>query len=117
MDFGAPHVSIEPEGAGFVVRLRGELTVEFSATIREAILGAFAKPGAVTVDISGLSYADLSFFQLLCSAHRKAAKEDRELSVRGYTERAVQGLIDEIGFARNSACIAGKEVDCLWKVR
>lgn len=98
-----------------LLRFEGDLTIESAMATKEAMLKAFDSPGTITVDLSGVDYADLSFFQLLCSAHKKAVKMDREMVLVGHKDSTMQALVDEIGFARTRECIAGRDVQCCWR--
>ncbi len=110
MDSDTPRLRVE--GANVIIS--GEATVRSAALIRDALLRAFQSPGPVSVDLSELSHADLSFFQLLCAAHKKAVKEGREFALAGNSGDCVQSLADEIGFARSRSCFSGGAVRCCW---
>lgn len=101
-------------GEQSIVRFEGELTIETAMATKEALLKAFDSPGAIVVDLSGVDFADLSFFQLLCATHKKAVTMDREMTFVGHMDSAIQTLVDEIGYARNRCCIVGKDVQCCW---
>lgn len=100
-------------GAGELV-MGGDLTIENAAKIRAGLLEALGKGGPVIVRIEGDAVMDVSFMQILCSAHNAAVKSDKPFclsyAIPGNFIRAVV----ESGYKRNRGCSRDKNGSCLW---
>lgn len=60
------------EGEGGVLTLSGRLTAENSASLKSAILDAFARSKDVVLTLKDVTDADLSFMQIIAAAHMTA---------------------------------------------
>ena len=56
------------QGGKPVYALTGKCTVEHAATLRQALLEAVAGTSVLTLDVSGVEEADITFLQLLLAA-------------------------------------------------
>jgi len=103
--------------AATVVAVGPELTLASVGPIKEALGQALAGGGAVVIDASGLAEVDFAGLQLLCAAHRGAARRGCGLRVTGAAGAAgasvpsIARAISELGFGRDAACVDG----CLCK--
>ncbi len=93
----------------------GDLNVTRAGEFRQELQQALARAEEVTVDLSGVSAVDVTFFQLACAAHRSAVSQKKKLvfANAGIPE-AVQRLSAEAGFARHIGCALGEGRGCLW---
>jgi anti-anti-sigma regulatory factor len=95
-----------------ILSLEGALTWREADSLRESLLRVLAKTDRLALGLSTLSEVDLSFFQLVCSAHRSALLQGKSLSL---AEEPVPpfltGLARAAGFTPDKGC----HEDCLLK--
>lgn len=94
--------------------LSDELTVAQAGAIREALSESLGKVSSLTVDITGASEVDLSFLQLLCSAHLTATNKGKRIALAGRSNKAMQKALNEAHYRRPVGCILENQKDCLW---
>jgi anti-anti-sigma factor len=85
------------ETAG-VVYLTGEAGVSTAAEIRDILLSAVAGSQDLTVDISGVTFADIAFFQLLYAAMQSMEAKGGRLRLTGLTQSGAAGASKAGGF-------------------
>ncbi len=102
----ADELILEPEGT---------MDIAKAAQVRSDLLEALEKGGAVTLKLAGVTDADLTFFQLLCAAHREAAKRGVVLHVdnTGIQENLERMFLDA-GMVRQLDCQHASGQKCLW---
>ncbi len=62
-------------------KLSGALCIEDANSLREALLGCFADPGGVILDVGAVSECDTTGLQLLIAAQRTAASQGRDFCI------------------------------------
>ena len=87
----------QEDGKGILV-LSGEFTVAEAGALKESLLAAVAACPDLSVDLSGVERADLTFLQLLRSAHLSLSRQGKGLECVGAVPPAVVGVADEAGF-------------------
>jgi len=94
-------VTQHQEGSGVVLRISGKCTVEHAAALRDALLAAVSTNQAVSLDISGVEEADVTFLQLLLSAAQTLERSGRKLLRHGEVAPAAQSAARVSGFAQS----------------
>lgn len=93
---------------------RGELTIARVAELKEELSKALENSDRLLVDLSEATEIDSACLQLLCSAHRTAVRQGKEMSLRG-TE-ALAPILREAGFVRHIGCALDCNQSCIWAV-
>lgn len=104
-------IDLQRTGGDAVVVLGGRLTASNAGRLHQGLLEAFA--GALRIDLylHDVQEADLSFLQLLCSAHRTAGARGAAFTLGGLESAdPVRRLIHAAGAERGVGCPEG----CLW---
>lgn len=99
-----------------LLSLRGELTIESVAELREALLAALSED-QTQVRINGNELASIDFFglQLLCSAHRTAVIKNKCLTWDEGRPQQIGETMRMTGFTRHCGCaLCPPDVDCMW---
>lgn len=97
--------------------MTGALTLDQIGQIRDTLRKALADVKTLVVDVEGASEIDLTFLQLLCSAHRSATAANKSLSLSGGHNPAMQKAIADNSYARTTGCRLDKTNTCLWVER
>lgn len=106
-------MSYPQDGTPANVTLGGALTIGNAAAHRETMLDAFRSGGDARIRIEAATEADLSFVQLLCSAHRTFAAAGRDLSIEGSLPGSLRRVAEDSGIGRFSC--GSNDKDCVWK--
>jgi len=80
-------------------KLSGALCIEYANSLRESLLGCFADPGVVIVDLGEVSECDTTGLQLLIAAQRTAAAQGRDFSIEQPADGPVNKLAQILGLA------------------
>ena len=94
--------------------MNGPVTVATVGKAKAALQEALGAASAVTVSLESITSVDVSFLQLLCSAHRTAADADKVLTVTGTDQEPVASLLLQAGFLRHIGCHENTRRSCLW---
>lgn len=97
-----------------IVRLRGNLTVEHAQELKHVLLDALQDSERIVIELEGITDVDLSFLQLLCSAHRTSMKLGRELTLFGDRSEIFKMAVSDAGFPRILGCHEDPDRGCLW---
>lgn len=94
--------------------MSGSLTVDNAGRIRKALLDSIERYDNVGLGIAEDSALDLSFLQLLCSAHQTAVAAGKNFRLRGTVSRNMAGMINESGYRRKTGCSRDRDGSCIW---
>jgi anti-anti-sigma regulatory factor len=97
-----------------VLNLEGELTIIHSSEIRDLLLKAINKSKHVELNLDSVTDTDLSFLQLLCSAHRTAMKLNKSFSIKGGYPEILNETAVDAGFPLQKGCKLDCDNSCLW---
>jgi len=98
------------------IAFSGDLTVPHANTIVLALREALQDAAAVDIVIENVTAVDVTFLQTLCAAHRTAAAQGKEVTVRGEGREPLGSLLIAAGFPRQSGCQSNTRKSCLWRV-
>jgi anti-anti-sigma factor len=94
--------------------LSGEMTIQRIAEIKKQLSEILAETNELALDLKDVNRADLTFLQLLCSAHRTAQSSGKKIHCSEVSE-AVDQAISDAGFVRdNMGCGQDCTDSCLW---
>ena len=94
--------------------LDGPLTIENASVIRKKLIAALTGKDEIVVSIDADAPVDLSFLQLLCSAHRSASKLGKSFTLRNQDSGNFPAAVENSGYARKKGCVHDKYGTCLW---
>lgn len=102
------------EGAPFVLRLRGDLTIPFAGEFKSELFAAFDAAAFIVANVEEVSSIDVTGLQLLCSAHRESYARKKRFGIEGLANSAVSEMVDLAGFRRHVGCPADEGNTCVW---
>jgi len=94
--------------------LAGSLTIENASVIRKKLITALMKEDALKVSIDADAAVDVSFLQLLCSAHRTASKLGKSFTLGPAASGNFLAAVESAGYFRKKGCARDREETCLW---
>ncbi|MCM0083185.1 STAS domain-containing protein [Geomonas sp. Red32] len=94
------------------VSISGKATVIGVANLKKVLLEELEGADVVTIDVSGVTEADLTFFQLLCAAHRFAADREKKLGIAPSSLARHRQLALEVGYQAGPGC-CWEQCSCL----
>lgn len=110
-------VKIINKGGKAVIKASESLTVEqadsLHGRLRDALEGEFK---SVVIDLSGATELDVSCLQVLCAAHKSAARRKVDISL-SMMPALVEQAVSAAGFHKHEVCEAGINETCLWTSR
>jgi ABC-type transporter Mla MlaB component len=96
------------------VALSGSLTVGNAAEILKIIRGAIAQADSLVVTVGEDAEVDVSFLQILCSAHRTAAAQGKCFRLNTERTRVFEDASRAAGYIRMKGCSRDRDGSCLW---
>jgi anti-anti-sigma regulatory factor len=97
-----------------VVTLSGSLTIDRAVELRSTLLEALDSRDEVLLDLGGAGEIDLSFLQILCSAHKTSLIRHKRFALEGKRPEVLERIVKEAGFRRQAGCKLDKQKCCLW---
>lgn len=97
-----------------VLTLSGALTVKHAKALRAALLESVRKSPTLELDVENINDLDVSFVQLVCSAHRMAADLNTQITITGLEQERFSRILGNFGFFRHIGCHESTRKSCLW---
>jgi anti-anti-sigma factor len=98
-----------------VIQLSGELTVGRITELKESLKNLVDRFSTVHIRFEDVTGIDLSFLQLICSAHRTAASMNKKLVFSGMQPEIVNRILQSAGLTRQRACSLVPAAQCFWQ--
>jgi len=86
-----------------VLSVEGSLTVGNISSLHKKIVELLKQTNTLELDIDHTDGIDLTFIQLICSAHRAFTKVGKNFFITG-DKASLYGRTDCIGFTRHKGC-------------
>lgn len=102
------------EDGRVIVAVGGDLTAAGAAALKAELVAALQAASAVEVVVENITGLDVTFPQLLCSAHRTAAARNKTLTVTGLAQERMSTMLLRTGFSRQTGCQENTRTSCLW---
>lgn len=97
-----------------VMRLEGELTIQHAGRLRDVLLEALAEVKELSLDLEGVTEADVACLQVLCSAHKTFMKANKGLTRIGRVSESFERAVNDSGYRRETGCHSDPDGNCLW---
>jgi len=108
-------ISSEHAAGRETVLISGSLTVEHAAEVRTALHSAFKKKSkSIVLSLGQVNKADLTFFQVVCSAHKTATTAGKNFSVEQFQQEPLVRAHRSMGFTRRVGCALDKTKSCVF---
>lgn len=100
-----------------ILELSGDLSLQTAKETKNLFAGAVAGGQDVILRFEDVASVDMSFIQLLCSAHRSVHDAGHKLAIEGERPEAFSRLIEESGLDVHVGCWFDDSVECPWIVK
>lgn len=97
--------------------LKDDLTIDRIRDIHEIMCQSLSAVESLVIDIQDAAQIDLTFLQLLCSAHRTATASNKSIVLSGQINPVMEKAVEDHCFARGKGCGLDKTNTCLWMVK
>lgn len=94
--------------------MNGNLTISRARAARDELHKALKNAQYIELDLESADEVDLSFLQLLCSAHRTSISLKKTLVIKNTIPAGFKKSIEENGFIRPRGCALDSSNTCLW---
>jgi hypothetical protein len=92
----------------------GALTIENASEIRSRLIKTLIREDEVVVSIDPDASVDVSFLQLLCSAHVTASKLGKSLALGRSDAGNFLIAVENAGYIRKKGCARDANKTCIW---
>lgn len=96
--------------------LSGDLTLQVAGEVKALFVKALSAKGDVTFRFEDVGDVDLSFIQMLCSAHRSAHDDGKKFNLAGTWPKSLTALLEESGLNVHVGCSLDSGIECPWNI-
>jgi len=97
-----------------ILRLEGSWTIERAGELKQVLAKALQDGEIVSIELDGLEECDLTFLQLICSAHGTSLKLNKQLWLQDNKSEPFKKVVRDGGFVRTLGCKKNPTKNCLW---
>lgn len=97
------------------LHLEGVLNINRARELKEVVHNALQSADRIIVNPEKAREYDVSLLQILCSAHRTAARDQKMFELSKNCPKELLQLAEETGFLRSKGCSFDTCGSCLWK--
>jgi anti-anti-sigma regulatory factor len=108
------NIRIDQSGKKCVIIFDGDVTQQQVHELRASFIKMLIDVDEVALNLQSVSRADLPLIQLLCSAHRSAARLNKRFTVAGARPDVLEKTAGSAGYLRQAGCCLDKNRTCLW---
>jgi len=94
--------------------LSGDLTLQTAGAVKDLFAKVIKAKGDATFRFENVGDVDLSFIQIVCSAHRLAHDNGKCINFEGEWPEAFAQLLEESGLNVHVGCSLDGGVECPW---
>jgi anti-anti-sigma regulatory factor len=99
---------------GKTLEIEGECTLDRAVELKSLLLEALQDGGDLLLKLDKVTAVDLSFLQLLCSAHRAALRCGKGFALHPQHPVAFIEAAEGAGFLRTMGCHDALDKECLF---
>ena len=99
------------------LQVSGDISIQNAQECLEALRDLQSKGNRLVLNLEGVTGADVSFLQLICSLHRTCLTAGQNLTLKGNMPETFKTVLESSGYRRLRACTLGGANPCLWSWR
>lgn len=94
--------------------LKGEILIEDAGKMKELLVRHMKNVDDLHINVSEITQAHLSWFQLVCAAHKYGAKIEKKLYLDGEIPEHLKEMAVQSGFKDHKGCGCDTCNPCFW---
>ncbi|MBI5593941.1 MAG: STAS domain-containing protein [Deltaproteobacteria bacterium] len=100
------------------LRVSGDISIQNAQECLEALRDFQGSGNRLVLDLGGVTGADVSFLQMICSLHRTCLRAGQNLTLKTKNmPEEFKAILEMAGYRRPKACTLGGDNPCLWSWR
>ena len=100
------------------LRVNGDISIQNAQECLEALRDFQGSGNRLLLDLGGITGADISFLQMICSLHRTCLRAGQNLTLKTKNmPEEFKTILEMAGYRRPKACTFGGDNPCLWSWR
>jgi len=107
-------IRIDRSEGSCIITCDGDVSRQELHELRSSFIKTLINDDEVAVDLQQVAKADLPLIQLLCSAHRSAARLNKRFRFTGTRPDILERAAGSAGYLRQAGCNLDKDSTCLW---
>jgi anti-anti-sigma regulatory factor len=104
----------DPTARATAITLEGDLTLPRAEEMKGLFANALSGADTVVVGFKNVGDIDLSFLQLVCSLHRSAERDKKQVRIEGVAPKVLKETAEAAGYLRLAGCKLDCDKSCLW---
>jgi len=104
---------LEESEKGKVLSFSGDLTVSNAELFKTSLVDAMKNTDNLVLNLSGITRADISFLQIVCSVHKKAINSNRSIKIDDNPSIIYKETLRDSGFLKQKGCQSNTQEECL----
>jgi anti-anti-sigma regulatory factor len=97
-----------------ILTIKGSVTIENIDALKKVLIDLMDQTDSLMINIAEISEVDITFLQLLCSAHKTMISRNRTLAISERRMETFQKTINNSGYSQHKGCGLDKTDSCLW---
>ena len=97
-----------------ILSINGSVTIENVDALRKVLIDLMDQTDSLMINIADISEVDVTFLQLLCSAHKTMISRNRTLTISERCPESFRKTINNSGYSQHKGCRLDKTASCLW---
>ncbi len=99
------------------LRVSGDISIQNALECLDALREFQGGGNRLLLNLDGVTGADISFLQLICSLHRTCLRAGQNLTLSASMPETFKTILEASGYRRPKACTRGGDNPCLWAWR
>ena len=105
---------IEQSDKKKILTINGSATIENVDALKKLLIEMMDQTDNLMINIADISEIDVTFLQLLCSAHKTMISKNKNLTISESCSESLRKTINNSGYSQHKGCGLDKTDSCLW---
>ena len=97
-----------------ILTINGSVTIENIDALKKVLINLMDQTDSLMINIADISEVDITFLQLLCSAHKTMIIRNKRLTISESCMETFRKTINNSGYSQHKGCGLDKTDSCLW---
>jgi anti-anti-sigma regulatory factor len=97
-----------------ILTINGSVTIKNVGALKKVLIDMIDQTDNLIINIAEISDVDITFLQLLCSAHKTLLRNNKSLTISESCPESFRKTINKSGYSQHKGCGLDKNNSCLW---